>query len=117
MDYYSVTSRPPDIENLHSKREDLNLRIRQEEEEKEKLQHDIRKLSEKLSRVNDSLGQRLAARANLDRTIAETEAAYTKVRVPAYRHTNRVRTLRWRSGFLVLVLLLLALDRMMLISS
>ncbi|XP_075885468.1 microtubule nucleation factor SSNA1-like [Nelusetta ayraudi] len=67
------------IEDLHSKREELNRQIRQEEEEKDRLQHDIRILSEKLSRVNESLAQRLAARATFDRTIAETEAAYTKL--------------------------------------
>ena len=69
----------PGIEELHSKRDELNRQIRQEEEEKDRLQHDIRVLSEKLSRVNESLAQRLAARATFDRTIAETEAAYTKV--------------------------------------
>ncbi|XP_030290813.1 microtubule nucleation factor SSNA1 [Sparus aurata] len=67
------------IEDLHSKREELNRQIKQEEEEKDRLQHDIRVLSEKLSRVNESLTQRLAARATFDRTIAETEAAYTKI--------------------------------------
>lgn len=67
------------IEDLHSKREELNRQIKLEEEEKDRLQHDIRVLSEKLSRVNESLAQRLAARSTFDRTIAETEAAYTKV--------------------------------------
>ncbi|XP_073334808.1 microtubule nucleation factor SSNA1 [Pagrus major] len=67
------------IEDLHSKREELNRQIKLEEEEKDRLQHDIRVLSEKLSRVNESLTQRLAARATFDRTIAETEAAYTKI--------------------------------------
>ncbi|KAM9322902.1 microtubule nucleation factor SSNA1-like [Pholidichthys leucotaenia] len=67
------------IEDLCSKRDELNCLIKQEEEEKERLQHDIRILSEKLSRVNESLTQRLAARATFDRTIAETEASYTKI--------------------------------------
>ncbi|XP_075935782.1 microtubule nucleation factor SSNA1 [Anarhichas minor] len=67
------------IEELSSKREELNSQIKQEEEEKDRLQHDIRVLSEKLSRVNESLAQRLAARSTFDRTIAETEAAYTKI--------------------------------------
>ncbi|XP_074474074.1 microtubule nucleation factor SSNA1 [Sebastes fasciatus] len=67
------------IEELCSKREELNGQIKQEEEEKERLQHDIRILSEKLSRVNESLAQRLVARGTFDRTIAETEAAYTKI--------------------------------------
>ncbi|XP_031711506.1 microtubule nucleation factor SSNA1 [Anarrhichthys ocellatus] len=67
------------IEELCSKREELNSQIKQEEEEKVRLQHDIRVLSEKLCRVNESLAQRLAARSTFDRTIAETEAAYTKI--------------------------------------
>uniref|UniRef100_A0A8C6KAZ5 SS nuclear autoantigen 1 n=1 Tax=Nothobranchius furzeri TaxID=105023 RepID=A0A8C6KAZ5_NOTFU len=67
------------IEELCSKQEELNRQIRQEEDEKERLEHDIRVLSEKLSRVNESLARRLSARTTLDRTIAETEAAYAKV--------------------------------------
>ena len=69
----------PGIEELCSNRDELNSQISQEEEEKARLQHDIRMLTEKLSRVNESLAQRLATRSNLDRTIAETEAAYMKV--------------------------------------
>uniref|UniRef100_A0A087YIC0 Sjogren syndrome nuclear autoantigen 1 n=3 Tax=Poecilia TaxID=8080 RepID=A0A087YIC0_POEFO len=67
------------IEDLCSKRDELNRQIRLEEDEKERLQQDIRLLSEKLSRVNESMAQRLTTRANLDRTIAETEAAYAKI--------------------------------------
>lgn len=90
------TSRcPPGIEDLHSKREALNRQIRQEEEEKDRLQHDIRILSEKLSRVNESLAQRLAARATFDRTIAETEAAYTKVHVFVFLDIDHVLIQRW----------------------
>uniref|UniRef100_A0A3Q3K6L5 Sjogren syndrome nuclear autoantigen 1 n=1 Tax=Monopterus albus TaxID=43700 RepID=A0A3Q3K6L5_MONAL len=67
------------IEDLCSKRDELNRQIKQEEEEKERLQHDISVLSEKLNRVNESLAQRQAARATFNRTIKETEAAYSKV--------------------------------------
>ncbi|KAM4634862.1 microtubule nucleation factor SSNA1 [Polymixia lowei] len=67
------------IEELCSKRDELNHQIQQEEEEKVRLQHDIRVLTEKLSRVNESLAHRLTARATFDRTIAETEAAYMKI--------------------------------------
>ncbi|TNN59681.1 Sjoegren syndrome nuclear autoantigen 1 [Liparis tanakae] len=66
------------MEDLCSKREELNRQIKQEEEEKERLQHDIGILSEKLKRVDESLAQRRSARSTFDRTIAETEAAYTK---------------------------------------
>ncbi|XP_056288070.1 Sjoegren syndrome nuclear autoantigen 1 [Pseudoliparis swirei] len=67
------------MEDLCSKREELNRQIKQEEEEKERLQHDIGILSEKLKRVDESLAQRRSARTSFDRTITETEAAYTKI--------------------------------------
>lgn len=69
------------IEELFFKRDELNKQIQQEEEEKTRLQHDIRVLTEKLSRVTESLDRRLTTRNELDRTIAETEAAYMKVQV------------------------------------
>ncbi|KAI1905102.1 hypothetical protein AGOR_G00012470 [Albula goreensis] len=67
------------LEELCSKREELNQQIQKEEEEKAQLQHEIRLLTEKLSRVNESLARRTATRAEFDRTIAETEAAYMKI--------------------------------------
>ncbi|MEE6516479.1 hypothetical protein FKM82_025967 [Ascaphus truei] len=67
------------IEDLCSKRDELNRQILQDEEEKNKLQNDIRILTEKLSRINESLARRMASRNEFDKTIAETEAAYMKV--------------------------------------
>ena len=67
------------LEDLYSRRDDLNHHIKQEEDEKERLQHEFQVLSDKLRRVSESLSQRMAARAAFNRTIAETEAAYTKV--------------------------------------
>ncbi|XP_061553460.1 microtubule nucleation factor SSNA1-like isoform X1 [Phycodurus eques] len=67
------------FDDLFSKRDELSCQIKLEEEEKERLQHDIRSLSEKLSRVNESLAQKMAAYDTINRTIAETEAAYTKI--------------------------------------
>lgn len=67
------------LEDLYSRRDDLNHQIKQEEDEKERLQHDFQILSDKLRRVSESLSQRIAARAAFNRTISETEAAYTKV--------------------------------------
>ncbi|CAB1332719.1 unnamed protein product [Coregonus sp. 'balchen'] len=67
------------IERLCSKRDELNRQIQQEEEEKGRLQHDICVLTEKLSRVNESLARRLSVRADFDRTICETKGAYTKI--------------------------------------
>ena len=66
------------IEDLCTRRDELQKQILDEEEEKNKLQNDIRILTERLAKVNESLSKKIASRAEFDRTIAETEAAYTK---------------------------------------
>ncbi|XP_035628776.1 microtubule nucleation factor SSNA1-like isoform X2 [Oncorhynchus keta] len=66
------------IEELCSKRDELNRQIQQEEEEKGHLQHDIRVLTEKLRRVNESLVRRHSVRTDFDHTIGETEGAFMK---------------------------------------
>ena len=67
------------IEDLCSKRDEVQRQILLEEEEKRKIQNDIRILTERLAQVNESLAQKIATRADYDQTIAETEAAYKKV--------------------------------------
>ncbi|XP_076454552.1 microtubule nucleation factor SSNA1-like [Babylonia areolata] len=67
------------IEELCSKRDELHRTILQEEEEKQKLQNDIRVLTERLAKVNESLAKKMASRNEFDKTIAETEAAYMKI--------------------------------------
>lgn len=67
------------IEDLCSKRDDLHKQILQEEEEKQKIQNDLRILTERLSQVNESLARKIATRNDYDKTIAETENAYKKV--------------------------------------
>ncbi len=62
-----------------TKRDELQRQIVVEEEEKHKLQNDIRVLSEKLAKVNESLAKKISARNEFDKTIAETEAAYMKI--------------------------------------
>ena len=62
-----------------TKRDDLQRQIMVEEEEKHKLQNDIRVLSEKLAKTNEGLAKKISARNEFDKTIAETEAAYMKV--------------------------------------
>lgn len=77
-------SRPtPGIEELCQKREELCRQIQQEEDEKQRLQNEVRQLTEKLARVNENLARKIASRNEFDRTIAETEAAYLKVRLEA----------------------------------
>lgn len=67
------------IEELCGKRDELHRSILQEEEEKQKLQNDIKVLTERLSKVNESLAKKMASRNEFDKTIAETEAAYMKI--------------------------------------
>lgn len=50
-----------------------------EEEEKAKIQNDLRILTERLSRINEGLARKISARNEYDRTIQETEAAYLKI--------------------------------------
>ena len=67
------------INDLCQKRDDLHKSIVQEEEEKQKLQNDIRILTERLAKVNESLSKKMASRNEFDKTIAETESAYMKI--------------------------------------
>merc|ERR1712216_467582 len=67
------------IEDLKEKREEVNRQIMQDEEEKQKIQNDLRILTERLSRINDSLARKVASRNEYDKTIMETEAAYMKI--------------------------------------
>ena len=67
------------IEDLCTKRDELQKQIINEEEEKSKIQNDIRILSERLAKINESLAKKIASRNEYDKTISETEAAYMKV--------------------------------------
>lgn len=67
------------IEELREKREDLNRSVAQDEEEKAKIQNDLRILTERLARINDNLARKVASRNEYDKTIQETEAAYAKI--------------------------------------
>ncbi len=50
-----------------------------EEEEKQRVQNDLRILTERLAQINEGLAQKIAMRNDYDRTISETENAYKKV--------------------------------------
>merc|ERR1712205_130415 len=67
------------LEELREKRETINREIAREEEDKNKIQNDLKILTERLSRINDSLARKVAARNEYDQTIQETEAAYLKI--------------------------------------
>ncbi|KAL5473052.1 hypothetical protein EMCRGX_G027493 [Ephydatia muelleri] len=67
------------IEDLCAKRDELHRQILQEDEEKQKIQNDIRILTDRLAVINESLAKKIATRNDYDRTISETEAAYKKI--------------------------------------
>mmetsp|Transcript_17345 Transcript_17345/g.53095 ORF Transcript_17345/g.53095 Transcript_17345/m.53095 type:complete len:110 (-) Transcript_17345:870-1199(-) len=67
------------IEDLREKREEVNRQILKDEEDKAKIQKDLSILTDRLSRINESLSRRIQARNEYDRTIQETEAAYMKI--------------------------------------
>ena len=72
-------SRCAGIEDLREKREEVNRSIAKDEEEKAKIQNDLRILTERLARLNDNLARKIASRNEYDKTIQETEAAYAKI--------------------------------------
>lgn len=67
------------IEDLREKREEINRQILKEEEEKAKIQRDLSILTDRLSKINETLARKIQARNEYDRTIQETEAAYMKI--------------------------------------
>ena len=67
------------LEEMKSRRTELQTEIELQEEDKNHLQREIEKLSYKLTRLNDSLTKRIAVRNEYDRTIADTETAYIKI--------------------------------------
>lgn len=79
------------IEDLCSKRDELHRHILNEEEEKQKLQSDIRTLTERLAKVNESIAKKMTARNEFDKTISETEAAYMKILETSQTLLNSVK--------------------------
>jgi len=67
------------IEELRLRRDEMTRQIVKEEEEKNRIQNELRVLSEKLNRLNDGLSRKLQAKQEYERTLQETEAAYNKV--------------------------------------
>jgi Sjoegren syndrome nuclear autoantigen 1 len=69
------------IEGLKMKLSELQTQINQQEDEKATLQRDIEEKMCRLDEINASLSKKTAVRNECDRTIAEAEAAYSKVYV------------------------------------
>uniref|UniRef100_A0A8C9G0H6 Uncharacterized protein n=1 Tax=Pavo cristatus TaxID=9049 RepID=A0A8C9G0H6_PAVCR len=68
------------LAELRARRDELSERIREEEAERGRLQSRIAALTERLARSSERTAWHLAARRQLDASIAESEAAYGKVR-------------------------------------
>ena len=51
----------------------VNRQILKEEEEKAKIQKDLSILTDRLSKINESLARKVQARNEYDRTVQETE--------------------------------------------
>ncbi|NXN68383.1 SSNA1 protein, partial [Himantopus himantopus] len=67
------------LAELRARREELSGRIREEEAERARLQGRLWALTQRLARTSESLARHLAARGELDRTIAQSEEAYGKI--------------------------------------
>lgn len=66
---------------MKMRRTELQSQIEFQEEEKNNLQREIEKMSYKLTFLSDSLAKKIAVKNEYDRTIADTETAYMKVKV------------------------------------
>ena len=66
-------------EEMCTKREEIHIQIIVEEEEKNKIQANIRTLVERLTKVTESLSKKYAVQNDYDKTIAESETAYLKI--------------------------------------
>ncbi|KAK6626194.1 hypothetical protein RUM43_006500 [Polyplax serrata] len=79
------------LENLKTKREELQAIIDLEELEKAKLQAEIECLSNRLSAIMTSLTKKTAARADFDRAISESETALCRLLENSQAVVNNVR--------------------------
>ncbi|XP_060567810.1 microtubule nucleation factor SSNA1-like [Ruditapes philippinarum] len=67
------------IDEMRFKRDTLHKHIQKEITEKDKLQSDLRRLTDRLVKVNETICDKVIARNRLDETIRETEAAFTNL--------------------------------------
>ncbi|CAN0274813.1 unnamed protein product [Lampetra planeri] len=74
------------LEELCARRDVAAREVAEAEREKTELERELRSISERLARTNETLAARTHTRNQYERTIAQTKAAYTKVR--GYTHTQ-----------------------------
>jgi Sjoegren syndrome nuclear autoantigen 1 len=92
------------IEDLCAKRDELQRQILIEEEDKHKLENEIRLASEKLAKINENLAKKITARTEFDRTISETEAAYMKILESSQTLLNVIINLFIKTSFILVFL-------------
>lgn len=67
------------IAELRNKRDEINEQILREEEDRAKIEKELKILNERLSTLHASLNRKMHARSEYNKTIAESEAAYGKL--------------------------------------
>jgi Sjoegren syndrome nuclear autoantigen 1 len=67
------------IEGLRERRLDLDRAIQREEEERQRVQADLRILNERVAKLDESLARKYASRQEFDRTIQETQNSFCKI--------------------------------------
>eukprot|EP01084_Bolivina_argentea_P210939 358900_1 len=67
------------IEQVREKRDEVARQIQREEEEKARIMNELRILNERLSRLDEGLALKYAARSEYDKAITETENAFSKI--------------------------------------
>jgi len=67
------------IERLREEREDVNRSLLRSEEERGKLQHELRRIQERLTEINEGSAKEAAYRDELDTMIRESEDAFMKI--------------------------------------
>ena len=67
------------MDTIIKQKNEIQVIIEKEEEEKRKLEEQMRSLSERLDVINNGLGKKYQTRDEYDRTINETQSAFNKI--------------------------------------
>ena len=76
----ATDARAPGLEDLRERRDELNRVILQEEEERARIQKEISLMTDRLTKLNESLIRKQEARREYDKTITDSEHAYLQIR-------------------------------------
>ena len=67
------------MDNINGQKQEIQVLIDQEEEEKRQIEENMRALSSRLEVINKSLDKKYATRQEYDRTIQETQSAFYNI--------------------------------------